>query len=1332
MSWWRRRSLLLLCLALLAAVACAQEEYPAALWAEQHPASPQDGGSTPDVSLGPQGPIACRQARAQSTPQRLAAISAKAGAPPVSSGGAVIQAEDIFQAFVAVCGKCHEAGAGGFQVPAYSQFAATVTQPIVAHLTGSLCPQGLSTPPVPAAPNDPMPPCEANNGGNYPSYASRPETDPVKQLGVLLTEWINAGSPPTFTPPSASDAGAAVDAGPAVSSYVMSPELGDDMTNIGNCIPAGLATVEDPKSAALDKMFAGLKADPKGKTGAQQIGLPELLSQTDLFTFDSSTLALYGVIAYAPGYPLWSDNAYKLRYVRVPHGTSIQFDKATQEFKIPANTRFYKTFMKQIIDTDGSYRYRKIETRLIVSRPDENPATGPAVQTALFGSYRWCAAGTPVPCPDGQPDESEAYLVETPLNSGSPFGDTLFVYNTDEKLAADILATNPPDPEYALLNNSPPAARTYAIPSSTRCIQCHMGSPSEAFILGFTPLQINRRPTGSGGVIEEAGPDELTQLQRFIDAGVITGIDSPSDVLPLEQSQGARTPRNNYELVAQGYMMGNCQHCHNPRGFPTVQDPDLKDLLNFLPSATGGIFQFPLERYSPAIGRGLTGTTPIPYVTPSLVDLPRYNTTPVSPSDFGKLGADMFVKGSLIAYAPWRSLIYRNVDAAFSYTDDLAFFPHMPFNTPGYDPRAKQILGNWMASIPAVRKHPEIVEYAYQKDATSRDNIGSVIVDWTPQPYAELTPGAPGYADALAAAAERVQVFQSGINPVLPPAQAVDGGPATFYSRYNDPGLTNDIIDPQTVIDPVCHPIPVATVGLTPYPFPNHPDWVVTDLTLPSGPYAPRQTIWPQVLVEQQVPPLPTTDCTGSGLTLAHDDEVAAVGLLPNITLDQIRGTDGTGYAATPLPFGIWTPPAGCKLPSSVKLAKDPEFTGANRPHWMTVANPLPTAPVYEELPGAAVFKMICINCHGPNADSNGRLAVNLATLTGGQAQVADFRDGLFGPASAPDSNINTVFNEAAVDNAYADWMKAPVPPNLPPLATAQADWTGASSSPITADDRAARYMPWMALGGTSVNIPEPILQIVAATSVLGVPRYVPAAQLSANMLSQAKALCLGLLGATPDDSNRAFAATGFFDSTSATNRLIVQNGDAELWLRLCSLANPPPVHVLSPNPNGSNEVDVQVVTNPDGTLGSSTTFALIDSAFYLAAEAQAPSPVGNELGGVDASLEIPTATSKGNLWPWCVNDTFATAAQAAWISANHLPVCPTCVKTVLADCNQGTAPNPTSCGSMTPAACYDVNHGNTWAVHGAINAGMSVFLYVQSIEKLASAPADYDQCPMN
>ena len=1111
----------------------------------------------------------------------------------------------------------------------------------------------------------------------------------MRQLAVLVQEWIAAGSPPSFIPPSSGDdAGPGGDAGTS-GSYSMTPSSGNAMTNIGNCVPgSGLFGISAAHAKAMDAMFAGLHAQTTG-TAAQIIGLPEHLGETDLVTFDSTALAQSGVVAYAPGYPLWTDNAGKLRYVRVPFGQSIQFDKTTQQFKIPANTRFYKTFMKQIADTDGSDRHRKIEPRPIVTRPDQNNADGTVAQTALYGTYKW------------NDNETDAVLVESPLDDGLPFADTVFLYNTDEALAADILKGQPAAPEEALLEGQ--AARHYAIPSSQRCVQCHMGSPSEAFVLGFTPLQVNRRPTGTGGIIEEAGPDELTQLQRFIDLGIISGIDSPSDVLPLEGSQGTRAPRNDYELVAQGYMLGNCAHCHNPRGYPTVQNPVLLNVLDFLPSqgAVGGIFQFPLESYSPRIGRGLTGTTLIPYITPSLVDLPKLDP------DTGGQAADWFVRATpgsgviWVDYAPWRSIIYRNVDAAFAYTDDLALFPHMPMNSLGYDPRAKQILGDWMVSIPAIRKQPEIPEFAYQIDSNPADNINGAAVDSTPQPYIEVMPGDPRYQDAANAVAARMSIFHTGTNPAVPLSPSL----GVLYSRYADPGETDDILDPAVELQPICHPIPTADSVDNHYPLPNHPHWVTTDTTQTPGPWSPRRADWANVLVKQDIPPAPSGACAPPGQEQAYQDQVDAVGILQNTALDQVRT-----YVTTPVPFGLWQPQSGCDF-SGVPTVQS--FTGASRPHWMDVPDPeshqrpAANAPVYSLTPGAAVFKMICINCHGPNADSNGRMAFNLAIMTGGQARVADFKDGLFGPVGASDatSNRESVFGTAPLSAALS--------------ASLPANWTTApDGTPLTDDDRAARYMPWMALGGTEVLIPKPILQIVAATKVLDLQRAVDSSQISANMLSQAKALCMGLLGPTSDKVKVATfngaPGHGYLDAdiTFLNTTLLPSIGDAELWLRMCTLDNPSPVRVLTPA-IGSQQYAMS--SYEDTTFAADLEIGGLGT-WIAPGDYPANTPVGNETGGIDPSL----ATT--NMWPWCVDPTpVANVPNPAWlqqaIDAGTVPVCPESVLQI-----------KNACFSNAGTSCYGTTDANRWAVRGAINAGMSVFLYVQSIENTGPAP-DYDQC---
>jgi mono/diheme cytochrome c family protein len=1223
---------LIFCLA--AVVSCAQETFPEQ--AVDGGAGALEAGETVSDASLPRGPQLCQQARAESLPSRLIAIAsgadAGADASQMLATGPTWLVSDLYSQFDSICGRCHGSvqGLGGFQIKSQADFVSDMTSTVLDHVMSD----GLNA----NDPNsDPMPPFSEAPLGM--PYSKRAPTDTVKQFAELVQQWLTLMKPASFQytlPGTAS-------AGEESTVPIPNASVGDPMTNIGNCIPShALLYTEQSKMDGLDAMFAAAKAAPvaPGVTAQQVIGLPLHLNQTDLVTFDSVTLARMGVIAYAPGYPLWSDNAGKLRYIRVPRGTSVAFDKATQTFTIPPNTRFYKTFMKQIVDTDGSLRYRKIETRLIVSRPGSTPAgNGIENPNALFGTYKW------------NDDESDAVLVTTPLNSGAPFGDTVIQYNTNEPLAADLLLAQPVDPEATLLEYG--ASRHYAIPSSQRCVQCHEGSETKSFVLGFLPLQINRRPVGQGGTIEATGPDELTQMQRFIDYGLVTGLSSPADVLPLEKAEGSRSPRNQNELVAQGYMLGNCSHCHNPGGFPSQQNPVLVDLLNFYPSPIGGVFQFPLERYSPRIFRGASGQGPLPYITPSLMDQPRTTLDPFMASTTLDDGSEAL---TLAWYAPWRSLIYRNVDNPFAYTDDSALFPHMPMNTPGYDDRARQILSDWMVSIPAVRKNPEIPEYAFLSGGDHHATLGPA-VDSNPQPYVEVLPGDPRYPAAAAAAAQRLQILHTGANPTVPLAP---GGVA--LSRYATPGLTGDILDPNVPNHP-CNPVPLPipptqVTGLPQEPIPGHCHWVVTDTTQPPGAWSPRRPDWATVLVQQQ-PSAPSACLTGSDELNAQTEAATAVSLLQNITLDSAKS-----YLTTPVPFGLWQQKAGCNF-SSQQTAQT-FLSMSEPPLWMKQAPPPPDAPVYMSTPGEAVFKMICINCHGPLADATGRLAQNLATMTGGLDLVADFRDGLFGPVASPESNLNPVFSV------------------LP--AGAPSSWTTASN-----DDRASRYMAWMALGGTQVTIPTGLLTIVGATPVLDQRRPLAPTITSANMLSTAKALCDEVLGAHPGDD----ADFKQFAVTSYSRALIPSNGDTELWMRICSLNNPPPIHVIS---TAGGAASVPVGFQPSGAFSGSQLQFLVPAPSDFPLD----TPIGNERGEIVKFKP----NDPDNLWPWCVFDPQNKAAGMGY------PLCP------LAALTQDNA-----------FSDNDPTQAVTWSVRGAINAGLGVFLYAQSLEKMSSAPTDYDAC---
>ncbi len=366
--------------------------------------------------------------------------------------------------------------------------------------------------------------------GRMPPAATR--ADPVASfdLGNRLAAWVAAGKPrDSFI----YQGGAS---GPLSVGY----DVGDQMTPLGNCIPQTLGTDE-----MFDQAFEAMTT------------LPLSLKDTDMFSLDSADLGAFGTIAYAPTYQLWSDDAKKIRHVHVPAGKAISYDQATGKFNIPENTRFYKTFLKQVWQADGTRRFRRMETRLIVVR---NPQ-----EKSLYGTYIW------------GDNESDAMLLTDPLRNGEPFRDRIYSYVTDEVSLEK---------------------RTYAFPGSSRCVQCHIGSESQSFALGFSPLELNRRPAGQGGLDGNVPvlDDELNQVARLVSLGVVKGISGPQD-LPLLENTGPaddpnnpgvrRRPRNDSELRVQAYAVGNCAHCHNPSGYPVRDNPDF---AQFNLSAGGVLF----------------------------------------------------------------------------------------------------------------------------------------------------------------------------------------------------------------------------------------------------------------------------------------------------------------------------------------------------------------------------------------------------------------------------------------------------------------------------------------------------------------------------------------------------------------------------------------------------------------------------------------------------------------------------------------------------------------------------------------------------------------------
>jgi mono/diheme cytochrome c family protein len=1191
------------------------------------PGQADDGDWRTDAGPPP-GEASCRPAQ---TSEPLPARADLFGASSAGNAPTTMFTRDLFGLFKSHCGACHvEASLGGFHVTSQT-FAMVVGDNVLARIRSD--DSGFFMPP-PAA-------------GGMP-FSSRPPTDPVVQLVGLLQTWIDQGRPKDLFTVSTPGGGQ------GASPYLMSDFSIDHLTNLGDCVPTpGLVGQRVDRMDQRDGFFAAASE------------LPDSLADTDLDTLDGATLAAEGLVAYAPTYPLWTDGAGKLRYIRVPRGQSVSFDAAKQAFTIPANTRFYKTFLKKVTDAKGYTSWRKIETRVIVSRPDVMNADGTVENRALYGTYVW------------NDSETEAHLLRDPLRDGTPFRDRLISVVVDEPAAAAIQAQHPADPVYELEEAHTGIVRHYAIPGSARCVQCHMGSPSASFVLGFTPIQLSRRPGDEGGVYERAAADELDQLQRFIDYGVVTGIHSAAEVTKLEAAEGERKPRNDHELAAQAYMLGNCSHCHNPRGFPSVKNPELRAALDFLPSPEGGIFQFPLERTSPLRRRGADLDIAMPYITPSLREYP---VAPSSTANWAAKWVECALSGDEKIYertpeglkpypslcgpritgvghydAPWRSLIYRNVDTPFSYADDFVIYPHMPMSSPGFDCRAPRLMAEWMLSIPARR-----VNLLNEELVPSPD--GQTIVDTSPQPYAEVKPGDADYDTFAAASAERLRRYDLGARHGYCP----DDGDIVDHAVLNRVNRGDPLVPPAEGVYDRQDPTKLLQHDLG---VPVRAHWVVTDLTEAPGQWFPRRPDWADVLVAQHV----------DDPSLTAEEREAQRDLV-TLLQDVKLGASIRSFARTEVPFGLWQEKPGCNFAGQKKVS---EMTGDARPPWMDRVAAPPDGHVYQQAPGEAVFTTVCINCHGPKADSRGLLADAIMMMTGGDARVANLRDGLLGPASDPGANRTRVF--------------------------------GANATPeVGANDWAARYLAWMTLGGTQRVLPPALLNIVAATPVLGARRA--SNQISPtgspNMLKLAKELCQHTLPAI----NSSYDLGPLFDrghlDWGAQTGLIDVNGDAEMWLRLCSLDNRRIVRVpyLERWSSGTG------TTSPAPRL-------VPELSLYYADAYPANAPVLDHRG------RIVTGITADNLFPMCIrkpSNADELAAAEAYLAARPVKV-PYCPPELFADNDRwrlASIPDPEIPGRRI------LTDARRWSLRGAINAALSVFLYLDAIEHGEVTPKPrYNQC---
>ncbi|MAM30152.1 MAG: hypothetical protein CMC13_14120 [Flavobacteriaceae bacterium] len=253
---------------------------------------------------------------------------------------------------------------------------------------------------------------------------------------------------------------------------------------------------------ALDA--AGNQSDPSASIDTMTaITFRTNLSEMGVFASVTEDLVpAAGVQLYEINSTLFTDYAQKQRLIRVPEGTSMEFNNSNLLPLYPDNTLIAKTFYYNIDDRDPTLGRQIIETRIFLKVAGE----------WKVGDYIWNAAQT----------------------------EATFTENGSQKPISYI------DIDGTTQNVD------YIIPSKQDCFTCHNNNGA-TFPIGMKLRSMNFIPSYIG----------QNQLDYFTSLGILEGVSSSSiTVLPDWTDETTYS----LDERARAYMDVNCAHCHQPGG----------------------------------------------------------------------------------------------------------------------------------------------------------------------------------------------------------------------------------------------------------------------------------------------------------------------------------------------------------------------------------------------------------------------------------------------------------------------------------------------------------------------------------------------------------------------------------------------------------------------------------------------------------------------------------------------------------------------------------------------------------------------------------------------
>jgi len=243
--------------------------------------------------------------------------------------------------------------------------------------------------------------------------------------------------------------------------------------------------------------------DGQGTAPIGTEGFPQRLSDTGAFADAATLQPADGILPYEIQAPLWSDGAFKQRWLSVPENATLGYSE-TGHWRLPPGTVFVKHF-EMALDERFPEQRRRLETRFWV-------AASPDAQYGV--SYKW----------------------------------------NDEQTDAELLVDSTTEMLSIIGADGTERTQPYFYPSSSDCVSCH--NTSSGFVLGARTAQLNR------GVTVQGDRPPVNQLVAWSTWGLIDGRVDTSATLAAPRLVAVNDEAAPLEDRVRSYWDGNCSMCH--------------------------------------------------------------------------------------------------------------------------------------------------------------------------------------------------------------------------------------------------------------------------------------------------------------------------------------------------------------------------------------------------------------------------------------------------------------------------------------------------------------------------------------------------------------------------------------------------------------------------------------------------------------------------------------------------------------------------------------------------------------------------------------------------